>query len=129
MHSNAVVWEDEFLLKQVIEFTGDYLISPDFQTVSQRKYTNLVEHLSNIDTSKVSKLNINSGWLLNTDIDSIESLKRSKKVWIISNGKTINLVPLPGSITTVDSKRELIDYSLEFQINPTYNEESHRLYF
>lgn len=126
-HSNTVIWEDEFLLKQSVECTGSFSIKSNLSFISQKKYVDLVEQLSHLEISKVAKITINTGWLLSTDVDMIESLMRSKKVWINAKGKIIYLVPISDSITNTDSERELIDYTLEFQINPTYNEETYML--
>lgn len=127
MHSNHITWEDEFLLKQTMECTGVYNVKAGLSFISQTKYKGLVEHLSHLDISKVSKITINTGWLMQSDVDSVESLMRSKKVWINGNGKTIFLVPISDSITSQDSQRELVDYTLEFQINPNFNEETYSL--
>ena len=127
MYSNEIVWEDEFLLKQSLECTGVHTISSSLNFISQKKYINLVEHLSHLDITKVSKVSINTGWLLSSDIDTIESLMKSKKVWINANGKTIYLVPISDNIINQNSERELIEFSLKFQINPTYNEETYSL--
>jgi hypothetical protein len=126
-YSNEIVWEDEFLLKQSIECTGNYKFNSTLEFISQKKYVNLVEHLSHLDVTKATKFSINTGWLMQSDVDTIESLMKSKKVWINANGRTIFMVPVSETITSQDSERELVDYSLEFQINPKYNEETYRL--
>lgn len=125
--SNHIIWEDEFLLKQTLECTGNFSIKTNLSFISQNLYVDLVEQLSHLDIEKVSKISINTGWLLQSDVDAIESLMKSKKVWINSNQKTIFMVPISENITNQDSARELVDYSIEFQINPNYNEETFSL--
>lgn len=127
MYTNHINWEDEFLLKQAVECTGDYTIKGNLEFISQTKYVNLVEHLSHLEVGKVSKITINTGWVMQSDRDMIESLMRSKKVWINAQGKTIYLVPISEQITKQDSAQELIEYTIEFRINPDYNEQTHSL--
>ena len=127
LFSNHIYWEDEFLLKQAIECKGDYAIKGGLSFISQKKYKDLVEHLSHLNVTDQNRLSINTGWLIRSDIDTIKSLMKSKKAWIIAFGKKIMLIPTAEAMTSEDSQRELIDFNLEFQINPAYNEETYRL--
>jgi len=125
--SNLIVWENEFLLQDVVDCTGGFSIKSEFITQSQKLYTNLVEALEILDTTKDVKLIINTGWLLNTDIDSIESLMMAKRAWLDHSNGTINLRPVAKSIVNVDSDRELIEYAIEFEINKKYGQETYTL--
>ncbi|WP_395058228.1 hypothetical protein [Flavobacterium sp.] len=126
-YSCMVVWENEYLLQSATESTGGYTIKTDIEIQSQKVYKDFVEILENLSTSKEVKLNISTGWLAKTDIDSIESLMRSKKAWLIKNNQIINLRTIGKSILNEDSDRELIDFNLEFQINRSYDEETYSL--
>lgn len=126
-YSNMIVWEDEFLLQDALEFTGSHNITTDIEFVDQKLYHNLVEHLEILDTTKDVKLTINTGWLLKTDIDSIESLMRSKRAWIDDINYPVELRPRGKKIINEDSERELIEYTIEFLINRKYNEETYTL--
>jgi len=125
--SNHIVWENEFLLQSAIECTGTAAIIPEGEFQSQTIYANLVEKLVNISSSKNVRLNINTGWLSLNDIDTIESLMRAKRAWLIQGDSFINLVPTSKKLPERDLQTELIQFSLEFKINQNYNEETYSL--
>jgi hypothetical protein len=126
-YSNTIVWENEFLLQSVLECTGTASIKSDFEFLSQKVYQNLVEVIEHFSSSKEVKLFINTGWLLKTDVDTIESLMRSKRVWLLNNTGNIALRPVAKPIINEDLERELIEFSLEFIINRNYDEETYSL--
>jgi hypothetical protein len=125
--SNHIVWENEFLLESAIECTGTASIIPEGEFQSQTIYEDLVEKLVNISSSKNVKLNINTGWLSMNDIDTIESLMRAKRAWLIQGDTFINLVPTGKKLPPRDLQTELIQFELEFKINQNYNEETYSL--
>lgn len=126
-YSNMIVWENEFLLQSAIECTGSALIDPEGEFQSQTVYVDLVERLEHLSTSKTVKLFINTGWLLFSDIDTVESLMRSKRAWLIQGNTTIALRPIGKKLPKKDLEEELIQYPLEFKINQNYNEETYSL--
>jgi len=125
LYSNMIVWEDEFLLQSAMEFTGKHNIKTDFEFQTFKNYENLVEHLQILDTKKEVKLTINTGWLLKTDVDSIESLMRSKRAWVVRVNDTVELRPISKSIINEDADTELIEFAVEFLIQRKYNEETY----
>lgn len=125
--SNHIVWENEFLVQSAIECTGNASIVPDGEFQSQLIYEDLVEKLVNLSSSKNVKLNINTGYLLKSDIDTIESLMRSKRAWLVQGESFINLVPTAKKLPPRDLQTELIQFELEFKINQNYNEETYSL--
>jgi len=126
-YSNTIVWENEFLLQSALECTGTASIKSDFEFTSQKVYENLVEKLDYLSSSKEVKLFINTGWLIKSDIDTIESLMRSKKAWLVNTKGNISLRPINKAMVNEDLARELIEFSLEFIINRTYDEETYSL--
>lgn len=126
-YSNHIVWEDEFLLQKALECTGTASIVPEGEFQSQTIYVDLVERLEHLSSSKSVKLNINTGWLAYSDIDTIESLMRSKKAWLIQGNNFVNLRPTGKKLPEKDVETELIQFQLEFKINQTYNEETYSL--
>lgn len=124
-YSNHIIWEDEFVLKSSMEFTGTFSIKSEFSFISVNTYQELVQHLEYLDSTKVAKITINTGWILKSQIDTIESLMRSKNVWIDLKGKMVSLRPISTNILNEDSERELIDFTIEFQINSKTNEETY----
>ena len=126
-HSNTIVWQNEFLLQSALECTGTASIKSDFEFLSQKVVENLVEKLEHLSSSKEVKLYINTGWLLRTDVDTIESLMRSKRAWLVNANGNISLRPIGKSMINQDLERELIEFSLEFTINRNYDEETYSL--
>ncbi|MHA3788344.1 hypothetical protein ACX0HA_09060 [Flavobacterium hauense] len=123
-NSNMIVWENEYKLKASMEFTGKTLkIKSDFDNRTALYTDNLVDVLSKIDSTKVNTLTISTGFILKSDIPSVESLCDSKRAILIVNGRVINLVPIQKSIITVNDDDDTISYDIEFQINRKYNEE------
>ncbi|MBW4362501.1 hypothetical protein [Flavobacterium taihuense] len=125
--SNMIVWENEFKVQSSIECTGTGVLDPDLEYQSQKIYRNLVEVLEHLSTSKEVKAFIDTGWLLFTDIDTIESLMRSKRVWLVQAEKRISLRPIGKKLPKQDYDNELISYQLEFTINRAYDEETYTL--
>lgn len=125
--SNHIVWENEFLLQSAIECTGTAAIIPEGEFQTQTIYVDLVEKLVNISSTKNVRLNINTGWLSSNDIDTIESLMRAKRAWLIQGDTFINLVPTSKKLPPTDLQTELIQFELEFKINQNYNEETYSL--
>lgn len=127
-YSNMIVWENEFKLQSAIECTGiATLDGGDLEFQSQKKYKNLVETLEHLSSSKEAKLFIDTGWLLFTDIDSVESLMRSKRAWLIQGESEISLRPIGKKLPKQDYDNELISFPLEFTINKKYDEETYSL--
>lgn len=123
LETNMIIWEDEYLLRSTLVLTGKYSLKSDFELKSETLYQQIVELFRTIDNVKVSKLTINTGFIMKSDIPSVESLIRSKRAWLFYDDKLIKLVPVTKSLTTTDSDLELISYDLEFQINRDYDEE------
>jgi hypothetical protein len=67
---------------------------PEGEFKSQTIYVDMVERLEHLSSSKEVKLYLNTGWLLFSDIDTIESLMRSKRAWLIQGNNTISLRPI-----------------------------------
>jgi hypothetical protein len=124
-YSNTIVWQNEFLLQSALECTGTASIKSDFEFISQKVWENLVEILEHLSSSKEVKLFINTGWLIQTDVDTIESLMRSRRAWLLNTKGNISLRPIGKSMINQDLQRELIEYSLEFTINRNYDEETY----
>lgn len=124
-YSFNVVWENEFLLQTIFEFTGAAKIQAEFENRTQNTYKNFVEVMEIITNTKVNKLSMSTGWIIKDSIDTIESLLRSKKAWLLTGNNQIALRPITKSVIAEDTERELVEYLIEFQINRSYNEETY----
>lgn len=124
-YSWNIFWENEFLLQSVLECTGGLSSKSDFEYKTNNLFQNLVEVMEHIETTKISKITASTGWILSTQIDDIESLMRSKRVWFDLGYKQIELRPISKTKIDIDTDRELIEYSIEFQINRSYDQETY----
>ena len=121
--SMLIVWEDDFLLKQSIECTGEFSTSSELDIVTFKQFKRLVNELVSVTTLDDMKLRINTGFLMNSDINTVRSLMRSKRAFLVIETKVIHLTPITKPITNTDSTRQLIDFNLEFTINKDFNEQ------
>lgn len=126
-YSNMIVWENEFLLQSAIECTGTAQIKPEGEFISQKTFNLFVEVLNHISSSKEVKLFINTGWLTKNDIDTVESLMRSKRAWLVRGDEVIQLRSINKTLPIQDTETELIQFPLEFIINRNYDEETYTL--
>jgi len=116
--SNHLIWEDEYKLKQALEFTGSYQINQGIVNVMSNYYRDLLAVLEKIDSTKSADLTINTGWLSQSDQVSITSLLSQKKAWLhFTDGAVLDLVPISQKIRSVDSDRALISFDIQFKIN------------
>lgn len=121
---NMIVWENYWLCQSDLEFAGDFSIGTEYEQESQNLWQKLVEQLDILETWKTVKFTANTGWILQSDAELIDSLMVARRVWLVGSQKTLSLSPLAKSIVNKDSTRSLIEYSVEFQINKTFNEEA-----
>lgn len=126
-NSHHIVWENEFLLQSVFECTGEASIKTEFEFQSQKVYNNFVEKLNYLSSSKEVRFTINTGWVMQTDVDTIESLLRSKRAWIILNDVPVEIRVVPKPMVNYDTQRELIEYTIECIINRQSDEETYSL--
>ena len=126
-HSNHIYWLSDFLVQSVIEFTGRLIVKNDYDYLHQKTTQDGVLITNPIHTQKESKIIINTGWILPSDVASIDSIMRSKQVYIILNFVQVQIIPIPKSLLIIDTDRDLVEFSLEFIINKNYNEENYSL--
>lgn len=118
-YSNYIAFEDEYLLKNIIQFTGEYKIITDFATKFNRLQNGLVETQQKVSSKKESSFILNTGFVLQEQELQIESLIDSKKAWlIIGENEGIELIPNTKKIAKTDPTTELYSYDIEFLINP-----------
>lgn len=122
--SNIIIWEDEYLLKSVMEFTGKFQTKVTIETKTETLLRDITDVFKSTNISNTAKFTINTGFISSSDIVSVESLIKAQRAWILMpDQSTVELVPLTKEITPLDSDRELISFDLDFQINKKYNEE------
>lgn len=123
----TIVWEDEFKLQSNFQLTGEYALKYEFDSITFKKYKNIVEVLENVQTNRDVAFSINTGAVLNTDQITIDSICRSRKAWLLFPNKTIEIIPQTKTFVAVDSDREVSSFDLQFIINKNTNEEIYTL--
>jgi len=120
--SKQLVFIDEFKLFRTIECTGHYSFPDEYDQITHTYYRNLVEVLEVIETTETNKFKINTGWVLKTDTETLSTLSKNKRVFLIENNEQIlDMVSISKKLTKEDSEAELYEYDLEFQINHNSN--------
>lgn len=116
--SNMLVFLNEYKLKSSLELTGGYVVDASYSQVEESVYENLVKVLKVIETTKTETISINTGYLLQSDVVTLDSLLMHKKAWLItSENQTLELVPKAKKLKGTDSTKELYEYTLTFTIN------------
>ena len=123
--SQMVVWENEFLLQSALEFTGAFSVKNEFEMISQSVYENLVDVLKYLETRKKSTFTINTGWVLQSQERTIESLMRSQRCWISFKNEWILVVPISKAMNSYNSETDLYSYNIEFHINRSSDEKAY----
>lgn len=125
-HWHDIVWVDEFKLLKNFIFGGEFTIESEKEFIQNRKYNGIFEALENIDVTNIKKLIINTGWMLKTDTETIDSLMNSEKVDLIksywNNGiiqESIGLTPISKKIINENSTDMTIEMTVEFEITPS----------
>jgi len=120
--SKQLVFIDEFKLFRVLECTGHYSFPDEYDQITHTYYRNLVEVLEVIETTETNMLNINTGWVLKTDTETLSTLSKNKRAFLIENNEQIlDMVVKAKKLTKEDTEAELYEYDLEFQINHNSN--------
>lgn len=120
-----VVWQDEYKLRQVLEFTGKYKMKNTFEHTTQDLVRDGVPFLDKVRTDKTGKFTLNTGWVLKTDKITIESLCRAKDALLIHPDGNIRIKPIPQELTMIDIDEATVAFDVDFQINRNYDQEIH----
>ena len=124
-HWHDIVWVDEFKLLKNFIFGGDFTVESEKQFIQNRNYNGVFEALENIDMNNIKKLIINTGWMLKTDAETIDSLMNSQKAWLVksywNNGaiqESFEITPISKKIIHENSTDMTIEMTVEFEITP-----------
>lgn len=132
-NSITIGWVNQFELMDTFEFTGAHELPIEYNSSTSKNYIDWNEVLRKIDSSKSQKLILNTGWIFKTNTRIIDEIIDSKKAfWILNSGfftlqqldgeNYVSLVPISKKLSGVDSKKNLYQYEVEFQINRKYED-------
>ncbi|OYX85520.1 MAG: hypothetical protein B7Y83_04470 [Flavobacteriales bacterium 32-34-25] len=118
--SNYIAFEDEYNLKTIVEFTGEYYFPVEFATKFNQIQQGIRKWNTKVSSTKELSLIINTGFVIQDEEFIIESLLNSLKAWLIIGEKeAIELATNPKKFKKQDPNTELYYYEVEFFVNPT----------
>lgn len=123
-HSNHILWLNEYLVIDQFECTGDFRFTTDHNSITARRYRNLVEIVDKLDPRQENKLTINTGWVLKADQYVINDMMRAFKAWVQVEDTYYELVPEDIDLVNEDSDQKLYSYDLTFLINKSHELEN-----
>jgi chitodextrinase len=116
--SNYIAFEDEYRLRTTMEFKGDYSFPIEYEMRTNKVQKGVVFNTQKVSSEKTTSLIINTGFVLQQEEITIESLFDSLKAWlIIGENKGIELVPIGKKLVGKDPKRAYYEYDIEFRLN------------
>lgn len=123
--STFIIWENEYRLPEIFDFTGKYSLKSDVENLQTKNFNEIIERTNLLDNTSNEKIIINTGFITSNDISYIKSIIKQRRVWVyFRSGRVIELIPITKQLQEVDVNRELIDFDIEFQINKIYDEEN-----
>lgn len=123
--STFIIWENEYRLPEIFDFTGKYSLKSDVENLQTKNFNEIIERTNLIDNSSTEKIIINTGFITSNDISYIKSIIKQRRAWVLlPSGRLIELIPTTKQLQEVDVNRELIDFDIEFQINKIYDEKN-----
>ena len=119
-HSYHIGWEDEHGLLQLLEFTGDYSITTEYEGITINTFSKYLERTEKAGTIREAELIANTGWLLKENQERISSLLQAKSAWAFTPSGKINLIPKNGGLSNDDSEKANWAHVVKFKINPDH---------
>ncbi len=125
-NSNIILFLNEFKLLESLECTGSFSFPAEYSQITHSYKRNNIEVLEIVKTTKENSLTINTGWILETDFITIDSLLDSKKAWLLKRATEVaELAPISKKMVLVNNDNESYQYDLDFKINSTYNAQNY----
>ena len=124
--SYHIVWENEHGTPEAFEFTGDYTFPSEHKGILSLSFDNYLEYTEKMASQRLLRFTANTGWILKSNQERIDSLVDSNRAWIVFNDSRppIALVPEDAKLTNIDSAAQTYQYTIEFKINPQHELEN-----
>lgn len=107
-------WENQNLVPEWFTFTGDYTIAPDYTHIASKNILNSL--MEKFETTKVKKLTINTGFMMQHEIDMMEEIIMSRLAFIKIQGKIYQCYNATAKLNLNGSAEDIISRDLEFII-------------
>ena len=105
-------WLNNNLVPEWFVFSGDYKITTDFE----HAYDNVMINGRKYNSVDLSKLTINTGFILKEEKKLIKEIVRSLISFVKVEGEVYNCISITQKLIDADSTEDLISYDLEFLI-------------
>ena len=130
--SYHVVWENEHKLLSMMEFTGEYGFGNKYEFIESNVWEDFLEIKKRHETQRSVEFMANTGHILKTQSDQIDSLVNAKRAWIVTPntglGKklynSIEIVPESKELAKEDSTQQIYSYNVKFTINLSHELEN-----
>lgn len=125
-NSMQIFWVSQWETMEMFEFTGEFELPVDYNHDATTKFRKWKEIMKKIENNKTQKFVVNTGWIFKENIRIIDDLISSKKAFLkiadpgrLSLGQEwfVELVPISKKMAGHDSKANLYQFEVEFQIN------------
>src|SRR5699024_7942330 len=93
--SYHIAWENEHGVPFLMEFTGDYSFHSEYKGIVADTFQKFLEVREKTGTNRDLKFKANTGWILKSNQERIDSLLHAKRAWIVfkDENQPISLVP------------------------------------
>lgn len=114
-----IVYTDSFGLHSNINFTGNTKnVNSEFNFKVENFDSQTFIHTRKYVEKQKTKLQLNTGFLLQSQSLEIAELMKAKKAWVVVDGiKVIEIIPVSEKITEISNDEYMYDYAIEFEIN------------
>ena len=118
-YSNFIAFEDQYRLKTVLEFTGEYNFPVDFVSKINRIQKGAIEAFNKISSKSDVSFIINTGFILEEEEIVIEGLLGSLRAWLITGeNQGLEIIANTKKMVRQDPQTALYSYDIEFLVNP-----------
>lgn len=107
-------WENQNLVPDWFTFTGDYSINLDFTHIASKNV--LKSLMQKFDTTKIKKLNINTGFMIKNEVEMLEEMIMNRLVFFKIGSKIYEAYNVTPKLIFESSSETIIERDLEFII-------------
>ncbi|MEC5156680.1 hypothetical protein [Chryseobacterium sp. MP_3.2] len=109
-----VQWENQNLVPEWFTMTGEFTISADFAHITAKNVLNSL--LQKFETSKIKRLQINTGFILKEELELMEEFIDSRTAFLGIEDKIYRCFNVTSKMVLANSSESIIQRDLEFLI-------------
>jgi hypothetical protein len=107
-------WENQNLVPEWFSFTGDYNINAEFNHITSKNILNSL--MGKFATTKIKKLTINTGFMMQSEIELLEEIVESRLMFLKIDNKIFECYSTTSKLALDSSSQSIIERDLEFII-------------